>query len=129
MIVGVARGVEWILNKGGLLDPIINSLSSYLTDLSPLGSAIGIFVIVVLLTGLVASGSGKAVALMPIIIPLADLVGLSRQTAILAYQFGDGIAHPAYFTYGTLLIFLAYAKVPYIRWMKFVWPLLAILLY
>ncbi len=126
MIVGVARGVEWILNKGGLLDPIINSLSSYLTDLSPLGSAIGIFVIVVLLTGLVASGSGKAVALMPIIIPLADLVGLSRQTAILAYQFGDGIAHPAYFTYGTLLIFLAYAKVPYIRWMKFVWPLLAI---
>ena len=63
---------------------------------------------------------------MPIIIPLADLVGLSRQTAILAYQFGDGIAHPAYFTYGTLLIFLAYAKVPYIRWMKFVWPLLAI---
>lgn len=127
MIVGVARGVEWILTKGGLLDPLIHSLSSYLVGLPVIGSAIGIFVIVVLLNGLVASGSGKAVALMPIIIPLADLVGLSRQTAAFAYQFGDGISNPAYFTYGTLLIFLSYGRVPYSKWIKFVWPLLAIL--
>ena len=126
MIVGVARGVEWILTKGGLLDPLINSLSAYLSNLPVLSSAVGIFVIVVLLTGLVASGSGKAVALMPIIIPLADLVGLSRQTATLAYQFGDGVSHMAYFTYGTLLIFLSYGKVPYTKWMQFIWPLLLI---
>lgn len=126
MVVGVAQGVGWILNKTGLMDPLIHSLSGYLTNLSVLSSAIGIFAIVILLTGLVASGSGKAVALMPILIPLADLVGLSRQTAIFAYQLGDGIAHPAYFTYGTLLIFLSYAKIPYLRWMKFATPLFVI---
>lgn len=126
MVVGVAQGVGWILNKTGLMDPLIHVLSGHIDGLSPLGSAIGIFIIVILLTGLVASGSGKAVALMPILIPLADLVGLSRQTAIFAYQLGDGIAHPAYFTYGTLLIFLSYAKIPYLRWMKFVLPLLII---
>lgn len=126
MVVGVAQGVGWILSKTGLMDPLIHVLSGYLTDLTALGSAIGIFVIVVLLNGLVASGSGKAVALMPILIPLADLVGLSRQTTIFAYQLGDGISNPAYFTYGTLLIFLSYAKIPYIRWMKFAAPLFVI---
>lgn len=128
MIVGVARGVQWILEQGGLIDPIIFHLSNLLKNLPPLGSAIGIFIVVCLLNGLIASGSAKAVALMPIIIPLADLVGLTRQTTILAYQFGDGLTNEFWFTYGTLLIFLSYGKVPLSRWYKFLMPLFMILL-
>jgi uncharacterized ion transporter superfamily protein YfcC len=127
MVVGVARGVQWMLDKSGLLDPVINALSGYLAGLPPVGSAIGIFVVVTLLNGIVASGSGKAVALMPIIIPLADLVGITRQTATLSYQFGDGISNMGWFTYGTLLIFLSYGKVSLSRWYKFLWPLMLIL--
>lgn len=127
MIVGVARGVQWILEQGGIIDPIINSLSHLLNGLPPLASAIGIFVIITLLNALVPSGSGKAIAIMPILIPLAELIGITRQTMILAYQFGDGISNTFWFTYGGLLIFLSYGKVPISRWYKFVLPLIGIL--
>ena len=127
LIVGVARGVQWMLEKGNLLDPVINWISGYLDGLPAVGSVLGIVLIVTILNGFVASGSGKAMALMPIIIPLADLVGITRQTATLAYQFGDGISNMAWFTYGTLLIFLSYGKVPLGKWYKFLWPLLVIL--
>ncbi|MDR1875927.1 MAG: AbgT family transporter [Synergistaceae bacterium] len=127
MVVGVARGVQWMMDKGNLLDPIINALSGYLAGLPPVGSAVGIVAVVTLLNGIVASGSAKAMALMPIIIPLADLVGVTRQTATFAYQFGDGISNMAWFTYGTLLIFLSYGRVSLAKWYKFLWPLLVIL--
>jgi uncharacterized ion transporter superfamily protein YfcC len=123
MIVGVARGVQWILEQGGIIDPIIHSLASLLQNLPPIGSAIAILVVVTFLDGLVPSGSAKAVALMPIIIPLAGLIGITRQTATLAYQFGDGLANMIWFSYGTLLIFLSFGKVPLARWYKFLWPI------
>ncbi len=123
MIVGVARGVQWILETGGVIDPIINALSQTIEGWPTTLSAVGIVIIVSLLNGLVPSGSGKAVALMPLIIPLADIVGLSRQIAILAYQFGDGITNMFWFTYGTLLMFLGFANVPLKKWYKFLWPL------
>ena len=64
---------------------------------------------------------------MPILIPLADLVGMTRQTMILAFQFGDGLTNSAWFTSGTLLIFLTIAGIPLKKWWKFVTPLLLIL--
>lgn len=127
MIIGVARGVQWILEQGGIIDPIINGLSHILQGLPPIGSAIGVLIVVTLLNALVPSGSGKAMALMPILMPLAELIGLTRQTTILAYQFGDGISNIFWFTYGGLLIFLSYGKVPLSKWYKFLWPLLIML--
>lgn len=127
MIVGVARGVQWMLERGGIIDPIINGLANILSTLPASISSIGIMLVVTLLNGLVPSGSGKAMALMPLLIPLGDLIGLTRQTTILAYQFGDGISNMVWFTYGTLLIFLSYGKVPLQKWYKFVWPLIIIL--
>lgn len=128
MIVGVARGVQWILEQGGIIDPIINGLSQLLDGLPPVGSAIGVFIVVSLLNALVPSGSGKAMALMPILMPLAELIGITRQTMILAYQFGDGISNIFWFTYGGLLIFLSYGKIPLARWYKFVMPLIAVMI-
>ncbi|MDR1835111.1 MAG: AbgT family transporter [Fusobacteriaceae bacterium] len=127
MIVGTAGGVQWVLEKGCIIDPIIYYLSGFLSGLPPLAAAVGVSVIVALVGGLIPSGSGKAVVLAPIMIPLADMIGLTRQTTILAYQFGDGLANLVWFTYGTLLIFLDYAKTPLSRWYRFVLPLLLIL--
>lgn len=62
-------------------------------------------------------------AFMPILVPLADMIGITRQTMVLAYQFGDGISNTFWFTFGTLLIFLSLGKVPLKQWYKFVIPL------
>ncbi|MGO1653171.1 YfcC family protein [Senegalia sp. (in: firmicutes)] len=127
MVIGVARGIQWSLEEGGLVDPLINALSKPLMGLPTWATAIGVFLIIALLNGLIPSGSGKAMAFMPILIPLADLVGITRQTMVLAYQFGDGITNSLWFTYGTLLIFLSLGKVPLKKWYKFVIPIQATL--
>jgi len=88
---------------------------------------IAVMIVIALFNGLITSGSAKAMALMPILIPLADLVGMTRQTMILAFQFGDGLTNSAWFTSGTLLIFLTIAGIPLKKWWKFVTPLLLIL--
>lgn len=127
MIIGLARGIQWTLESGGLVDPLINALSKPLMELPPWATAIGVFIVISLLNGLIPSGSGKAMAFMPILIPLADLVGISRQTMVLAYQFGDGITNSLWFTFGTLLIFLSLGKIPLKKWYKLVVPIQATL--
>jgi uncharacterized ion transporter superfamily protein YfcC len=127
MVVGVARGIQWMLDKTALLDPTINSLAVYLEGLSPFGSAVAIFIVILFMDGIISSGSGKAMAVMPIIIPLCDMVGVTRQTATLAYQFGDGIANMGWFTFGTLYIFLSYGKIPLGKWYRFFWPLMVVM--
>ena len=127
MVVGLARGIQYILTEGGLVDPLINAMSKPLIGLPVWATAIGVFLVVTIINGLIPSGSGKAMAIMPILIPLADLVGLTRQSVVLAYQFGDGISNTAWFTYGTLLIFLSLGKIPLKKWYKFVTPILATL--
>ena len=124
MVVGLARGIQYILTEGGLVDPLINAMSKPLMGLPVWATAIGVFLVVTLINGLIPSGSGKAMAIMPILIPLADLVGLTRQTVVLAYQFGDGISNTAWFTYGTLLIYLSLGKIPLKKWYKFIAPIL-----
>lgn len=124
LIVGIARGVQWILETTSIVDTIINSMANVLSNTSALTAGIGIIVAVSLLNGLVPSGSGKAMALIPLIIPLGDLIGLNRQITTLCYQFGDGITNMIWFTYGSLLMFLSYGKVPYNKYLKFMAPLI-----
>lgn len=127
MVIGIARSIQVVLEQGGLIDPAINVLSQALNGLSPWTTAIGVFVVVTLINAIIPSGSGKAIAIMPILIPLADMIGITRQTATLAYQFGDGLSNTFWFTNGTLLIFLAMSKIPLKKWYKFVLPLHLIL--
>lgn len=127
MVIGLARGIQWTLESGGLVDPIINALSKPLLGLPLWGTAIGAFIVITILNGLIPSGSGKAMAFMPILIPLTDLVGLTRQTMVLAFQFGDGISNATWFTFGTLLIYLSLGKISLQKWYKFVLPLIMIL--
>lgn len=72
---------------------------------------------------LIPSGSGQAVVTMPIMVPLADIAGITRQTACLAFQYGDGFSNFIFFTNGSLIAMLMVADVPYTRWVKFFWKL------
>ena len=126
LVVGVARGVYWILNVANLNATIIYHAIELLKGTSPIIAAIGIVIIVSFINGLIPSGSAKGALLTPIMVPIALSLGLTDQTAVLAYQFGDGITNMFWFSYGTLLIFLNYGKVPLNRWYKFIIPLLLI---
>ena len=128
LIIGVARGIQWIMTEGQLIDPVVNTLANVLNGYSAEVTIIGIILVVFLMDGLIASGSGKAMALMPILIPLADMLGMTRQSIVLAYQLGDGVANTFWFTNGTMLIYMSLSKVPLKKWYKFVIPLEAVLL-
>lgn len=126
LIVGVARGVYWILESANVNATIIYSTTEWLKGTSPIIAALGIVVIVSFINGLIPSGSGKGALLSPILVPIGLSLGLTSQTSVLAYQFGDGITNMFWFTYGTLLIFLNYGRVPINKWYKFITPLLFI---
>lgn len=127
LVIGLARGIQWILTESGIIDPIIYSISRPLKNLPGSIAAIAVMFVIAIFNGLLTSGSAKAMALMPILIPLADIIGMTRQTMILAFQFGDGLTNSLWFTSGTLLIFLTIAGIPLKKWWKFITPLISIL--
>ena len=126
LIVGFARAVYWIMNAANINATIVYHATQLLKGMPPFAAAIGIVILVSLINGLIPSGSGKGALLSPIIIPIAMELGLTSQTSVLAYQFGDGITNMFWFSYGTLLIFLSYGKVSLQKWWKFFVPLMAI---
>ncbi|HIY07740.1 MAG TPA: AbgT family transporter [Firmicutes bacterium] len=128
LVVGLARGVYWVMNAGNILNTIVYYAIELLEGTSPMVAAIGIVIIVCFLDGLIPSGSGKGVLLAPLMFPIGISLGLSAQTTVLAYQFGDGLTNMSWFSYGTLLIFLNYGKVPLNKWWKFFTPLMIIFL-
>jgi len=125
----LAMGVKHVITAGGILDTLLYLLSGSLTNVGPYASALLMFGIVLVLEVFIASGSAKAFLLIPLIVPLADLSGVSRQTVILAYVLGDGFSNMIYPTNTALLIMLGIADISYGKWFRWVWkPLIAILL-
>jgi uncharacterized ion transporter superfamily protein YfcC len=124
MIVGVARGIQWTLAEGQIIDTIIYQLALVLQGLSPSLTAVGMFFVQTIINFFIPSGSGQAAAVMPIMIPLADLVGVTRQTATLSFQLGDGFSNIMFFTNGTMMFFLSLGRVSYNKWIKFIWPVI-----
>lgn len=124
LVIGFARGIQWILEQGNIADTIIHALSTPLKEASPYISAVGMFFVHSIINFFIPSGSGQAMATMPIMIPLSDVIGVTRQTAILAFQFGDGFANLMYPTVGALLVYLAFGNVPFDRWLRFVGSLM-----
>ncbi len=123
LVVGLARGVLVIFEAASVTDTILYGMASAVRNLPADISIMGIYGIQVLLNFLVPSGSGQAALSIPILAPLADLVGVSRQTSVLAYQFGDGFTNVFTPTQGYFMAGLALIKVPWERWVKFIWPL------
>lgn len=120
IVCGLSRGIMVILEAGSIIDVIIHSLSEVVSVLPGSIAVIGIFLIQLLFNFLVNSGSGQFLITMPILAPLGTLVGINSQTMILASQMGDGFTNMLFPTSGVLMACLAFAKVPYEKWVKFI---------
>lgn len=122
LFVGVARGISVALSDGQVLDTILYSLASPLAHVPGLAAVALMVPLHVVLHIPVPSVSGQAVLTMPIMAPLADLLGFSRDAAIIAYQTGAGLMDMITPSNGALLAMLLGAKVTYGRWLKFAIP-------
>jgi len=123
LVVGLARGILVVAQNGGIIDPMLHLLSSGIGALPPVVGAQMMFLAQTALNFFVPSGSGQAALSMPLMAPLADLIGVTRQTAVLAYQFGDGFSNLIIPTSGVLLGVLGAARISWIDWARWMLPL------
>ncbi len=128
MLVGFARSIYVALDEGRILDTIVHGLFTPLAHLPVAASAVGMLVAHTLIHVPVPSVSGQAVLTIPILVPLSDLLGLSRQVTVLAYQYGAGLCDIITPTNGGMMAILAAAGVPFNKWLRFVLPLWGALL-
>jgi uncharacterized ion transporter superfamily protein YfcC len=126
-LVGFARAIFVVLDEGRIVDTIINSLVTPLVQLPAVVFALGMTVVQAAISIAIPSTSGRAVLTMPILVPMSDLLGVSRQVTVLAYQFGAGVINHILPTDGTLMAVLALAGVPFDRWFRFAAPACAVL--
>lgn len=124
LIVGFARAILVVMENGLIIDTMINGLASVISTLPNTLNAVGMFFVQVVINFFIPSGSGQAATTMPIMAPLADLLGIERQVAVLAFQYGDGITNSIIPTSAALMGYLAVAGIPYERWVKFIWKLI-----
>ena len=122
LLVGFARTIQVVLEEGSIIDTIVHSISVPLKTLPPSIAAVGMFAVQSVCNFFIPSGSGQAYVTMPLMAPLADLVEVSRQVAVLAYQFGDGFTNILIPTNAVLIGILGLANIPYDRWLRFVGP-------
>ncbi len=124
LVVGVARAILVVMEDGMIIDSIINGLAKAIQTLPKAISVLGMYVVQIAINFFIPSGSGQAATTMPIMSPLSDLIGVTRQTAVMAYQFGDGFTNSIIPTSASLMGALSIAKIPYEKWVKFLWPLM-----
>ena len=123
VLVGVARAIFVVLEQGRVVDTIIQAMVTPLAQLPTTLFAIGMSFVQTAIALPVPSSSGRAVLTMPILVPLSDLLGLSRQVTVLAYQYGPGLFGQFSPTDGALMAILALAGVRYEQWLRFTVPL------
>jgi uncharacterized ion transporter superfamily protein YfcC len=122
LLIGFARAIYVALDEGRILDTIVHGLFTPLASFPATLSAVGMMATHTLIHVPVPSVSGQAVLTIPILVPLSDLLGLSRQVTVLAYQYGAGLCDIVTPTNGALMAILAAAGVPLDRWLRFVLP-------
>ncbi len=127
MIIGLSRGVLVVMREGHIVDTVVYYLSLPLQDLPRWLAAEGMLVVQNLINFVIPSGSGQAVVTMPIMAPLSDVLGISRQVAVLAFQFGDGLSNLLWPT-ALIPIMCAIAHVPLDKWYRFFLPFFLIAL-
>jgi len=123
LIVGFAGGILHILESGNIMDTILHGMASVTSQLPGVVSAWAMYGVQLVLNFFIPSGSTKAALTMPLMGPLADLSGITRQTAVLAYQFGDGFTNMIIPTSGVTVGTLALAKIPFEKWFRWNLPM------
>lgn len=124
LVAGLARGVVIIMENGYILDTIVNAALAPLESTSLFIGGQLLFIFNLLFNLLVTSGTGQASIVMPIMVPIVDLLGLTRQTGVLAFMLGDGFTNIITPTSGVLMAVLAVGGVKWTEWVKFAFPLL-----
>jgi uncharacterized ion transporter superfamily protein YfcC len=128
LLIGFARGIYVVLEEGHVVDTIVHGLFTPIADLPLTVSALAMMAAHTLIHVPVPSTSGQAVLTLPLLVPLSDLIGLSRQVTVLAYQYGAGLCELMTPTNGALMAMLAATGVRFDEWVSFVGPILAALL-
>lgn len=121
LVVGLASGIIFILKDGRVIDTLLYGLTRSLAETGQVASVGVMYAFQTLLNLIMPSGSAKAALTMPIMAQFADLINVSRQTTVLAFQFGDGFTNMLTPTSGVLIACLGVAKIPYATWLKWVW--------
>ncbi len=127
LIVGLAGGIIVILEDGGIIDTILYGLSKAMGNFGKVASVGSMYVIQTIINIVIPSGSAKAAITMPIMAPFSDLIGISRQATVMAFQFGDGFTNMITPTSGVLIAVLGVARIPYQKWVKWIWPFMLIM--
>jgi uncharacterized ion transporter superfamily protein YfcC len=125
LLVGFARAIYVVLNEGQIVDTIVHGLFTPIAGLPPTLAALGMMVLQTAIHVPVPSTSSQAVLTLPLLVPLSDLIGLSRQVTVLAYQYGAGLCDVITPTNGALMAMLAASGVRYEDWFRFAIPLIA----
>jgi len=123
LLIMMAMSVKHIISLGGIMDTILYHASELIRGTGPYVAALLIYGLTMVLNFFVASASAKAFLMMPILTPLADLVGLTRQTVVLAFDFGDGFSNMIYPSNALLLIALGFTVVSYPKWLRWTLPI------
>ena len=126
LIIGLARSITVVLEQGNIIHTIIYYMSIPLGKVGPILSSLGMFLSNLIFNFFVPSGSGQGMIVMPIMAPLSDIVGVTRQIAVSAYQYGDGMSNIIIPTSGVLMGVIGLAGIPYSKWLKWVFPLFLI---
>ncbi|GAB3060463.1 YfcC family protein [Salinicoccus sesuvii] len=126
LIVGLARCILLILEDGSIIDTIIFSISVVLEGMPASVAAIGMFITQFIINFFIPSGSGQAATTIPLLAPIGDIVGVPRQSVVLAFQMGDGLANYLFPTSAILMAGLSIANIPYEKWLRFVWPVMLV---
>lgn len=120
ILIMLATGIKHIIQSGHIMDTILFYASRWILSSHPFMAIIMVYLLVLCLNFFVGSGSAKAFIVMPIIAPLMDMIGVSRQLGVLAFQFGDGFSNILYPTNAVLLIALGLAGISYTKWFKWI---------
>ncbi len=127
LVIALAGGIIQILTDGRIMDTILFSLAGVMKDAGKVLTIGGMYVIQSVINIFIPSGSAKAALTMPILAPFSDVIGLSRQATVMAYQFGDGITNMITPTSPVLIGALGIARIPYEVWIKWFWKILLLL--
>lgn len=128
IIIAMSKGILVIAQDGKILDSVLNGMAGSVEGLPKMISVQIMFFTQGALNFFIPSGSGQAAVTMPIMAPFSDLIGIGRQTAVLAYQFGDGLFNMIIPTSGVTMGVLAIGGIPFNVWIKWIWKLMVILI-
>jgi len=118
LLILLASSVKHIISEGAIMDTILNAAFVSMENASPFTAILTIYALVLFMNFFIGSASAKAFLIMPIVAPLSEMIGLNKQLAVLAFQFGDGFSNIIYPTNAALLISLGLTTVSYTKWFK-----------